>query len=156
MGSVAAPFLGGLAATLAVLVISSKGAFRWPGATLFLLVGATLAFLASVQFSFWARQYHVTPDELRMWWPELPEDDEELRWEQHRHRRKHRIWAYRARSAYNLGLLCFLAALPVALAPTRSASEWRLAAIALAVLGLVLEMIWIGLVRFKRIDRDRA
>ncbi|MBD0329640.1 MAG: hypothetical protein ICV64_06010 [Thermoleophilia bacterium] len=117
MGSIAAPLLAGLSATLAVLVIDNREEFRWPGLALFLLVAAAMFLVAAIQLTFWARRFAVTPDELRMWWPHLSDDDTELRWEQAFHRRRQETWARRARIAYNGGLLSFLGALTVAMVP---------------------------------------
>jgi hypothetical protein len=61
MGTVAAPFLAGIAIALAVLVISNPTDFGEEGMSLFALVLATTALVSCVECSFWARQYAVTP-----------------------------------------------------------------------------------------------
>lgn len=156
MGSIAAPFLAGISATLLLLVIQNAEAFRWPGIVLLLLVGASLFLLSALQFTFWVRRYVITPGELQAWWPSLPHDDSELRWEQQFHRDRERAWSRRARRAYNCGLLCFLAALPVALVPQGHIDRWRYAAIVVAVAGFTLEAVWVALIA-RRLDKgERA
>lgn len=148
MGSVASPLLAGFSITLAVLVITNATAFRWVSATLFLLVAATLALIATVQFTFRARQYVVTPSEIEEWWPDHQEPGrrELLRREQRWHRREYESWSSRARYAYDLGLLLLLLGIAALLVPASGlhyASNGRLAAIALALAGLAAEAAWI-------------
>jgi hypothetical protein len=148
MGLVSAPLLAGFSITLAILVIQGEEAFHWADAALFLLIGAALAFIATVQFTFRARQYTVTPPEIEMWWGDAaePERRELLRREQRYYRIEHERWARFARGAYEVAIICFLLAATFLLVPAGgigSASDSRLAVIALAFAGLLGEVGWI-------------
>lgn len=100
MGSVAAPLLAGFSLTLTLLVLQAgKGDFRWPDATVLVLVAAAVLFIMVIQFSFWARQYVVTPSELLDWWPDIETNDERAKAvfsEQRKHALLHKSWATRA------------------------------------------------------------
>jgi hypothetical protein len=119
---------------------------------LFLLVGAALAFIASVQFTFRARQYSVTPPEIEMWWSDPAELDRRdmLRREQRYYRAEHERWAGLARNAYDAAIACFLLAIPILLVPkggVSAANNGRLAVIALALVGFLGEVFWIARTR---------
>ncbi len=147
MGSVAAPFLAGVSGALAVFVMQNEEAFGWANAALFLLIGATLAFLATLQFSFWSRQFATTPAEIEMWWgTEAQSAPVRLHHEQHDDMEKHRRLSVRVRWSYNVGLLAFLIGLTFCLIPTgglAEASGGRVAVVVLAAVGLVGELAWI-------------
>jgi drug/metabolite transporter (DMT)-like permease len=149
MGSVSAPLLAGFGIALATLVISGAENFRYVSATLFLLVGATLALVTSVQFTFRTRQFAATPPDIEAWWPDhdRPERRETLRREQRYHRREYDTWASRARWAYNVGLVCFLLGVAALLVPPSSPHHnipnGRLAVIALALAATFAEICWI-------------
>jgi len=150
LGSIAAPLLAAASVMLLGLVLTLGSSLRWSNAALPLLVASSFAFVACVQFTVWARQFIVTTSQIAEWWPSGPAiDDPELRWEQRFHDARFSVWAKRSRWAYNLGILCLLAALPVMLAPRARLSDIepvRLAAIALASAALVAEAVWIGLI----------
>jgi hypothetical protein len=147
IGSVAAPFLAGVSGALAVFVMQNEAAFGWANAALCFLIGATLAFLATLQFSFWARQFVATPAEIQMWWDaETLSAQEHLHREQHDDMARHRRWSSRVRWSYDVGLLAFLLGLTVCLVPAgglTEASGGRQVVVFLAALGLVLELAWI-------------
>jgi hypothetical protein len=153
MGSVSAPLLAATSAALLTLVLSIADKIRWDGLALLLLMAAALAFIGSVQLTFWAKRFVVTPAELADWWPDREAArDGELEWEQRFHQLRHGAWASRARWAYNAGILFLLAALPVMLLPpgqVSHVSHARLAAIALACVGLIIEAVWITLASLK-------
>lgn len=148
MGSVSAPLLAATSAALLTFVLSIPDEIRWHGLALFLLLAAALAFVGAVQLTFWAKRFAVTPADLASWWPELaPARVHELEWEQRFHLTRHSVWASRARRAYNAGIVSLLASLPVMLVPPGQlshVSDARLAAIALAAVGLVSEAAWIA------------
>jgi hypothetical protein len=150
MGSVSAPLLAGISIALATLVISAQTSFAHPNLTLFLLTAATLALLGAVQCTFWARRFLVTPAELAEWWgSDLEHADrlEAVRQEQRNLKRDHEKWAQRAARYYNLGILAFLLAVPVLLVPVgglAQATDMRLGGFALALAGLLCELLWIG------------
>jgi hypothetical protein len=148
MGATAAPLLAGFSVALAVFSIEGRDASRWTSGALFLLIGAALAFIAAVQFTFRARQFAVTPLEIEMWWsdPNEPGRLELLRREQRYYKTKHSRWANAASWAYDGGLLSLLLGVAASLVPPDgplNASPGRLAAIALALLGFALELLWI-------------
>ena len=157
MGSISAPLLAATSAALLALVISASDKIRWPGLALLLLAGATLCFVAAVQLTFWAKQFVVTPSELDDWWPDRDDFQEsEVEWEQRFHKERHEIWASRARLAYNAGILCFLASLPVMLLPHGSLgriSALRVAAVVVAAIGFILEAAWVTLAHRGFFDR---
>jgi hypothetical protein len=149
MGSVSAPLLAAISVALATLVLSNAAAFHWVDPVLGLLISAAFALVASVQFTFRAKQFAVTPPDLEAWWPDSEDDParlEMLRREQRYHGREYSKWAARARFAYNVGLLLFLLGVAATLIPKGGidhASSGRLAVIALALLGLAIEALWI-------------
>src|SRR5438874_2220362 len=61
-GAVAAPMLAGFAFILATLDLTNSTRFRWPDATLLLLVLSGLSLIAAVQCGVWARYYDITPN----------------------------------------------------------------------------------------------
>jgi hypothetical protein len=132
--------------------MENEGSFGWANAALLLLVGATLAFLACLQCSFWAKLYVSTPAEIEMWWgAEAEAARERMHGEQHADMAAHRRWANRVRRSYNAGLLAFLLGLTACLIPAgglADASGGRQAVVVLAALGLVLEVAWMVRTRF--------
>jgi hypothetical protein len=94
------------------------------------------------------RQYVVTPSEIIDWWGAGLNNAARLaalKQEQRNLLQKQRTWATRTRWLYDAGLLCLLLALPTMLVPRRSLkhiSDWRLAVIALALLGFLAELVW--------------
>jgi hypothetical protein len=159
MGLVSAPLLAGFSVTLAIFVIQSHNRFHWASAALFLLIGAALAFIATVQFTFRARQYAVTPQEIEMWWTDSGESGrrEILRGEQRFYRYQHEMWARLARSGYEVAIVVFLLAVAVLLVPpggVDAASNGRLAVIVLALAGWVGEVAWILRTRFSDSSRQ--
>jgi hypothetical protein len=158
MGLVSAPLLAGFSVTLAVLVVQDDDAFHWASAALFLFVGAALAFIATIQFTFRARQYTVTPPEIEMWWsnPEEAGRREMLRREQRYYRGEHDRWTRLARGAYEVAIICFLLALAILLIPpggVGEASNGRIAVIALALAGFIGEAAWIARTRLSRASK---
>ncbi len=154
MGSISAPLLAGFSFTLAVLVLSSGASpARWPNASIFLLIAGAFALISSVQFSFRARLYVVTPSEIEEWWPDPSETAtrDHLRRVQRDHRRSFRRWSTPARYSYDLGLLCFLLGVTSLLAPRAGhVSDGRLAVVALALAAFVGELLWIALSNIPR------
>jgi hypothetical protein len=145
MGSISAPLLAATSAALLGIVLSSDDV-RYADLGLLILALATLSFVATIQLTFWARRFAVTPTQILEWWPEASEGRlEMLRREQRHHMKRFGVWANRTRIAYNAGILLFLAALPVLLVPQESLrdNEVRLVAVIVAVVGLLAEGAWI-------------
>ncbi|HMJ00767.1 MAG TPA: hypothetical protein VK488_13100 [Gaiellaceae bacterium] len=114
---------------------------------LFLLVAAGISLIASVQLTFWARRWLVTPSELTMWYGEAsPERREMMRLEQRVSLLRHNRWNDRGRWAYNAGIICLLGAIPFLLEPIGGlghATFMRRAAFGLAVTSVLAEIIWV-------------
>jgi hypothetical protein len=159
MGSVSAPLLAGISIALATLVLSAQTSFAHPNLALFLLIAATLALLGAVQCTFWARRFLVTPAELTDWWgSDLKHQDrlEAVEEEQRNLKQDHEKWARRAARYYNLGIVAFLAAVPVLLVPVGGLTHGtvaRLGGFALAVAGLLGELLWIAETERRYISR---
>jgi hypothetical protein len=66
--SIAAPLLAGAALVLAgVIAAADKGVFYWPSVTLFLLIAASLALIASIQLHYQSRQYLYSTKDIEDW-----------------------------------------------------------------------------------------
>ena len=149
MGTIASPLLAGfaLAAMVQTVTINASDA-RWPAAALLLFVLAAVLFIAAVQFMFWARGYQASPSEIMSWWPDAEHPDrlKLLRREQRWHVAGFRMWANRARIAYNAGLLCLLAALGTLAVPVETHGHTvvlRWLAVAAVGVAFIAEIIWI-------------
>ncbi len=147
MGTIAAPLLAGfsLAAFIQVLGLSA-GDVRYRDLPALLLLLAAALLVLAVQATFWARQYQVTPAELRDWWPDADQQSrlDMLKVEQASHMAKFKIWSRRARIAFDLGLLCLLAALAVlAVPPGPGSAPVRWAAVGVGALAFMLELAWV-------------
>jgi hypothetical protein len=147
MGTIAAPLLASVSLALIAVVLSSASSFRWVDAVLFLLVIASAAFIATVEFAFMARQYAVTPSDLELWWPdhEVPERRDRLRSIQRYHRGQFKLWADRARNAYNVALLALILGVTVLLIPKGNighANGFRVLAVVLLAAAFVAEFVW--------------
>ena len=148
MGLVSAPLLAGVSAALIAFVLQNEGAFEWPNAALLFLLGAAFSFVASLQFTFRARQYRVTPAEIEGWWPDRddPERREMMRAEQRSYLARHTQWARRASNGYDVALVFLLAGIVVMLVPfggLSAASDGRVAVVVLALIATVAEVAWI-------------
>lgn len=150
MGTIAAPLLAGfsLAAMVQTITINTNEA-RWPDVALLLFMLAAVLFVTTVQTTFWARMYQVSPKEIMDWWPDAnpihPERLKLLRDEQKVHATGFRMWSNRARVTYNIALLCLLAALTVLAIPAEShgqAPVWRWLAVAVGGMAFIAEVIW--------------
>jgi hypothetical protein len=147
MGTIATPLLAGfsLAAFVQVLALSANDVRYGDIAALLLLLAAVFLVLA-VQATFWARQYQVTPDQLKEWWPDADEPNraEMLKTEQAEHAASFKTWARRARIAYDFGLLCLLAGLTVlAIPPATANPPARWAAVGVGAIAFALELGWV-------------
>jgi hypothetical protein len=140
-GSVAAPLLAGFSFALVGLVIPAPERFRWPSATLVLLLAGGVAFVAAVQCSFWARQYAITPEDIDLWRSEYSRERKLAL--QHLHKLGFDIWAGRFNVAYRAGILLLLGGIALALVPRGSIGPVRFLAIAVAAAGLLAELCWV-------------
>lgn len=141
MGSVAAPLFAGFSVTIAFQVVTREQDLRWPDLALVLLLGATFALGASVQFTFRSRQYAIKPADIEVWFPNPTVwQRERMRQDQRLHRREYLTWSDRARLAYNIGLLAFLLGLGAALVPPGSVGFGRVVALSLVALAFGAEL----------------
>jgi hypothetical protein len=145
MGTIAAPLLASVSIALIAIILTSASAFRLVSAALLLLMLAAGAFVATVECSFMARQYVVTPSELEDWWTDsdAPGRRETLRREQRYYLSRFRFWAKRARFAYNVGILALSLGVVALLVPHGHADFGRLVVIALAALAFLAESVWL-------------
>jgi hypothetical protein len=149
MGTVAAPVLAGFSLSLIALTISVEDSIRWPSLALLLLVCATVAMLISVQTTFWARRYAVTPADMIAWWPDYGDDPmrrELLRREQSNSSAAEQRWSKRASAFYNGGLLVLLVGIGVMLIPPGTLcaiNGFRVAAVVIVMLAALGEAAWI-------------
>jgi hypothetical protein len=151
-GTIAAPLLAGFSFTLMALVITNGGYLRWPHTALLFLLLAGLTLVGAVQCAFWARQYCVTPDLVRSWWPNLDdigegwtkEDQAGVYREQQEAMEAYERWASATRLLYNGGILLLLSGIAAALVPGKNSPlRGDGAAVAVAVAGGAIEAIWI-------------
>jgi hypothetical protein len=159
MGTIAAPLLAGfsLAGFLQVLALSTNDV-RWRDAPLLLLMLAALLLIGSVQATFWARQFQVTPGDLKDWWPDWqqPYRIRMIGRELADHNAGFRRWANLARTSYELGLLALISALTVLAVPPQSATgPLRWIAAAAGVIAFCAELCW-GLVSQRSRQRRPA
>jgi hypothetical protein len=140
-GSVAAPLLAGFSFALVGLVIPTPENFRWPNATLALLLAGGVSFIGSVQCSFWARQYAITPEDIELWRPEYPPERKLAL--QRLHKLGFDTWARRFNFSYRAGILLLLAGIALALVPRGPITTVRYLAIAVAGGGFLAETCWV-------------
>jgi hypothetical protein len=140
-GSVAAPFLAGFSFALVALLIPSPEHFRWPNFALLSLVAAGFAFIGAVQAGFWARQYAVTPDDIRLWRPEYPSG--RMHALQRLHTAGFMKWNARMNWLYRAGMMLLLLGVTLSLVPPNHISWGRWVAIGVAVTASMLELLWI-------------
>jgi MFS family permease len=146
VGTTAAPLLAGFSFALIGLIVQDESKLRWPNIALALLVGAALLLITTVQCTFTARQYYVPPGEWLGWLDLAGEARaEQLADELEQMLPKQTRWLRRARYSYNFGIATLLLAIATTLVPPGalgSVASARLVAIALALLGLAVELIW--------------
>jgi MFS family permease len=153
MGSIAAPLLAATATALFGFVLNLRPEdVRWRNIAFLLLLLSVFAFVATIQLTFWAKRFVVTPSELAEWWPSRPSHHPETLWEQRFAITRFDVWATRCRLAYNVGILLFLASVPLTLIPQGSLhhlDHMRLATVFVAIGAFALEALWILLSRIK-------
>ncbi len=146
IGTVAAPLLAGFAITAATLVVASEDRLRWPGVAATLAATSAVVLIFSLQMTFWARQYDVTPSVMREWWDDADTVEgrgarvaEMLDFQSREER-----YARWARRSYDLGIAALFAALAVVLAPKDQAAQpgWRWVATFVAASAAVAEVAW--------------
>ena len=147
MGTIAAPLLAGFSLATFVQVLGlSAGDVRFRSLPTLLLLIAAVFLILAVQATFWARSYHVTPDELCQWWPDADDEDrlDMLKVEQAQHMARFQKWSWVARVSYDVGLLSLIAALTILAVPAGSpGAPLRWAAVAVGAIAFLLEAIWI-------------
>lgn len=146
-GGVAAPLLAGFSLTTLTFVLTDLNArgkphVRWPELVLLFLTIATVLLVMTVQCAANARRYQITPGDVRTWY-----GDEVtplfLLGCLTSHLRENAKWSRLTRYTYNAGVLCLLVALPLILLPAGDPSVGRVAVVAVAVIGPLIEIIWL-------------
>jgi hypothetical protein len=143
MGTIAAPLLASVSIALIAVVLASASEFRLLNGVLLLLVIAAAAFVATVECSYVARQYVVTPSQLEEWWPDFASRLTSLRREQRYYKDRFKLWSNRARYAYDVGLVALGLGVIALLVPASHIAFFRLVAIILAAVAVVAEIAWI-------------
>lgn len=147
MGTIAAPLLAGFSLASFVLIFTIKaGDVRYRDVAALLLLLAAVVLVMAVQATFWARQYQVTPAQLKEWWPDAdrPYRLDMLKIEQAEHMASFQAWGFRARVVYDIGLLCLLAGLTVlAIPPPSGNPPARWAAVGVGAIAFVGELGWV-------------
>jgi hypothetical protein len=145
MGTIAAPLLASVCIALIAVVLTSAATFRLVSLALLLLVFAAAALVATVECTFTARQYVVTPSQLEEWWPDFADRGrlELLRREQRYCKDQFKLWSNRARCAYDAGLIALGLGVTVLLIPPGPVDFTRVCAIVLAAVAVASEAAWI-------------
>lgn len=151
VGTSAAPLLAGFSITLVGLILQIPHvdtAIAQPNIAIAMLVAAALLLINAVQCAFNARQYHVPADEWESLVGLFPEGERraqllenQVKWSTRRAR-----WTAWTRRLYNVGVLVLLGAVALTLLPPGPVSHIdtaRLVAVAFAVIGLLLEAVWV-------------
>jgi hypothetical protein len=142
LGTIAAPMLAGFSFALIALILPKEADLRWAGVALSLLVAAGILFIMTVQCAVWARQWVVTPTELKEW---VPNDATRRFAEQRLHAHGFDVWSARMLRAYRAAILALLAGVAVTLIPSPKTeiTLTRWFAIGIAAGGWLLELTWI-------------
>lgn len=145
MGSIAAPLFAGFCIAFIGLVVQAEDSLRLPDLVLLLEAIALVFLIVSVECSYWARRFSVTPSEISDWWPdqEHPARQAMLRREQFSHQAGFKLWGRRAALAYNLGTLFLLLGIAVAMIPKATMTFTRLSAFIIVMLGFAYQSLWI-------------
>jgi hypothetical protein len=141
----AVPLLAGFAVTFIGFVLTGDVVMRWPNATLLALTASVMLLLVALQLAFTARASYLP-------YPEFKERIELIRGLDLGERieyvaalQRHRRLVAGVRVAYNLGIVALLAGLAAALVPVNPDLEIdpeRKAAIAIAALAALGELLW--------------
>jgi hypothetical protein len=148
VGTVAAPLLSGFSFSLVgQLIGSSRPGVRWPDGTTLLLILAGLLFLAALHCALYAHQWEATPKGILDWWPNA-EDNEDVRNKLYQQQQVlqelHELWATICVATFNLGIVCFFAAIAMFLIPPSGSaiSVLRALSIFLISAAAVIEFVW--------------
>ncbi|HEX4036231.1 MAG TPA: hypothetical protein VHX66_17450 [Solirubrobacteraceae bacterium] len=134
-----------MSVALIAIALTNPMTFRLASLVLLALVIAAGAFIATVECTFMARQFAVTPGQLEEWNPDAdhPGRRKGLRREQRYYVARFRTWARRARVAYNVGIVALGVGIVLALVPQGHVTDGRIAVIAVAGLMLTAEVAWV-------------
>jgi hypothetical protein len=141
VGSVAAPLLAGFSFALVGLVIPSPDHLRWPNLALVPLVAGGAAFIAAVQCSFWARQYAISPDDIKLWRPGYSPG--RIHALLRGHDAGFKKWNARMNYSYRAGIVLLLLGVMFALVPPGHIDALRALSVGVAALAAVGELGWI-------------
>lgn len=152
VGVSAAPLLAGFSFALVGLILGFQNPDKdiaEPNIALAALVVAALLLVNAVQCAFHARQYHVPPDEWESLVKLFPEGErrDQLWKNQVEWSKREATWTAWTRRLYNLGVLVLFGAVAVTLlppGPVRHIDKVRLVAAGLALIGLMIEFVWVA------------
>lgn len=147
--NIAAPLLAGGAIVITGVIAADEEKFRWPGATMLLLILAIASLIASIQLGFRARRYHFSSEQLDVW---VANTDAAGRYRIEANRawaigNARNTWRIKVRPAvyaYDLGTVLLGLALAAALMPTPTSEQpnYRWAAAAFALTAALAESTW--------------
>ncbi|MEO3826901.1 hypothetical protein [Actinomadura sp. B10D3] len=148
--TIAAPLYTAAALSLAgVVAAASKDTFRWPGATLLLLVATSLMLVASLQLHYYARQYLYSRADIDAWFPHGVSKQTEIYkklciWQGNDYKK----WAKFNNSGihfFNLGTVLLGFGVALALIPPDGGRQesWRWAAAILVLVCAVADLVWV-------------
>ncbi|WP_158012919.1 hypothetical protein [Streptomyces sp. Root369] len=160
--TVAAPLLAGASLTLLGVVVVDDSTFRWPGATLLLVVSASITLIASIQVGADARRFLYNRQTLEAWYTEdeLKRGPRALA-EREKHFIQWKVRNQRAVIAFNAGTMLLIFAITSVLVPSGGdQAVWRWIATGLALLGALGEAWWMYHLFFrefrKRPDKQKS
>lgn len=145
---VAAPLLTAAALSLAGVVAGADDEFRWPGATLVLLVITAMVLVFSMQLSYRARIHLFSFEELRDHYEGLRPngvDGDRLNSEYRAADRQWRTDQRRAVRAYNAGTMLLGLGVAASLAPPECGMQvpWRWTAAGIVLVGTAADTVWL-------------
>ncbi|WP_329118270.1 hypothetical protein [Streptomyces sp. NBC_01465] len=148
--SIAAPLLAAAALSLAGVVAAASGPFfRWPGATLLLLVGTALLLVASIQLRAYARQYLYSRQDIHDWYPETvgPQTEDYFSKLYEFQGEDYNTWVRftdRAVRCFNAGTILLGCGVAAVLVPPPGSSDdwWRWSAMGLVLACTLVDVFW--------------
>lgn len=141
----AVPLLAGFAVTFIGFVLTGNVVMRWPNATLLALTTSVMLLLLALQLAFTARASYLPYSEFKERIELIVKSDLGERIEYVAALQRHKRFMAGVRVAYNLGIVALLVGLAAALVPANPdlvIDPERKAAIAVAALAALGELLW--------------
>jgi hypothetical protein len=156
MVGVAAPLLAGFGLALLGVVGQAPTSFRWPGATMTMLLTACILFVAAMQFGFRGRARLYNRADIEAWGQLKPApasetatlDNERFRAQvQANDLARWRRWYRASQLTYNSGITLIAVSAALVLVPPSAASTgetaWRWIGAGIGILAALAELTWI-------------